>query len=42
MGQASENLARQFTPERWAKNFLQRIPELRAHAGLPDVVWAEQ
>lgn len=41
MGQASESLALQYTPERWAKNFLQRIPELRRRAELPDASWVD-
>lgn len=36
MGLASENLSLQYTPERWARNFLTRIPQLRDQLGLPD------
>lgn len=38
MGVASESLSRQFTPERWARLLLGRIPELRADIGLAAVV----
>lgn len=34
MGLASESLSRQFTPERWARMLLARIPELRVDVGL--------
>jgi glycosyltransferase involved in cell wall biosynthesis len=34
MGIASESLSRQFTPERWARMLLSRIPELRDGLGL--------
>ena len=39
MGLASEALARQYTPLRWAANLLGRIPELRARAGLEPTPW---
>lgn len=35
MGVASTSLARQHTPERWARTLLDRIPDFRAHVGLP-------
>jgi glycosyltransferase involved in cell wall biosynthesis len=34
MGVASESLAEQYTPDRWATNLLRRIPELRVQIGL--------
>jgi glycosyltransferase involved in cell wall biosynthesis len=39
MGRGSENLALQYTPDRWAANVLDRIPELREQVGLPAVDW---
>lgn len=39
MGRRSELLALQYTPERWATNFLGRIPDLRALAGLEPNPW---
>lgn len=42
MGEASSLLARQYSPERWASNLLQRIPDLRAHAALDPEPWAAQ
>jgi glycosyltransferase involved in cell wall biosynthesis len=35
MSEASRSLARQFTPDRWARHLLVRVAELRAEAGLP-------
>jgi glycosyltransferase involved in cell wall biosynthesis len=35
MSRASRSLARQFTPERWARHLLVRVAELRAELGLP-------
>lgn len=35
MGDASSELARQFSPARWADTLLRRVPRLRADAGLP-------
>lgn len=40
MGVGSETLARQYTPDRWAKNLLQRIPELRRDLGLSAAPWS--
>jgi glycosyltransferase involved in cell wall biosynthesis len=34
MGVASETLAHQYSPQRWAQNLLRRAPELRAEVGL--------
>ncbi|MGH9211167.1 MAG: glycosyltransferase family 4 protein [Acidimicrobiales bacterium] len=39
MSQASQLLARQFTPDRWARHLLGRLPELRAAIGLPPAPW---
>jgi len=39
MGAASESLARQLTPQRWARNLLARIVDLRAEVGLPPRPW---
>lgn len=36
MGVASQELSRQFTPERWAKLVASRVPALRAQLGLGD------
>lgn len=41
MGRASEELARQFTPERWAATLLERLPELRARVGLRPAPWLD-
>jgi glycosyltransferase involved in cell wall biosynthesis len=35
MSVASRSLSLQFTPQRWARMLLSRVPELRARAGLP-------
>jgi glycosyltransferase involved in cell wall biosynthesis len=42
MGEASRSLARQFTPERWARTLLDRVPELRSRAGLERAPWVDQ
>lgn len=39
MGVASESLALQYTPERWARTLLGRIPELRGEIGLDPMPW---
>jgi glycosyltransferase involved in cell wall biosynthesis len=39
MGEASSSLALQYTPQRWARNLLQRIPDLRAEIGLDPAPW---
>jgi glycosyltransferase involved in cell wall biosynthesis len=39
MGEGSEALARQYSPQRWAENLLHRLPELRAAAGLNPAPW---
>ena len=36
MGVASHELSRQFTPERWARLLISRVPELRAELGLTE------
>jgi glycosyltransferase involved in cell wall biosynthesis len=41
MGLASERLARQYTPQRWARHLLDRVPELRAQVGLVPAPWRE-
>jgi glycosyltransferase involved in cell wall biosynthesis len=42
MGEASSLLARQYSPDRWAANLLQRIPDLRVRAGLDPEPWAAE
>lgn len=42
MGRASEELARQFTPERWAATLLERLPDLRARVGLRPEPWLDE
>ena len=39
MGRASQQLALQYSPKRWAQNLLRRIPELREQVGLPPAPW---
>lgn len=39
MGNASESLSRQYSPDQWAGRLLRRIPELRAQVGLPAAPW---
>jgi glycosyltransferase involved in cell wall biosynthesis len=39
MGRASESLALQYTPERWARNLMRRIPQLREDLGLQSAPW---
>jgi glycosyltransferase involved in cell wall biosynthesis len=39
MGRASELLALQYSPKRWAQNLLRRIPDLREQVGLPPMPW---
>jgi glycosyltransferase involved in cell wall biosynthesis len=39
MGRASEQLALQYSPARWAQNLLRRVPELREQVGLPSTPW---
>jgi glycosyltransferase involved in cell wall biosynthesis len=39
MGTASRSLAQQYTPARWARNLLRRIPQLREEIGLPGDGW---
>jgi glycosyltransferase involved in cell wall biosynthesis len=42
MSDASRVLARQFTPERWARHLLDRLPDLRADIGLAPTPWRHQ
>lgn len=39
MTRASRSLARQFTPDRWARHLSMRVAELRGVAGLPPAPW---
>jgi glycosyltransferase involved in cell wall biosynthesis len=39
-GKASSRLALQYTPDRWAENLLDRIPDLREQVGLQAAPWA--
>jgi glycosyltransferase involved in cell wall biosynthesis len=39
MGEASERLALQYSPRRWAQNLLRRLPDLREQVGLPPAPW---
>lgn len=42
MGRASSLLSLQFTPQRWAKTLLGRLPELRSLAGLDPAPWTHR
>jgi glycosyltransferase involved in cell wall biosynthesis len=39
MGRASGTLALQYSPKRWARNLLRRLPELREQVGLAPAPW---
>lgn len=41
MGQASELLSQQYTPDRWARNLLRRIQDLRTDIGLDPAPWPD-